>query len=756
VAVHARAGDYSSVVRPTTLAGGRGPAPKAPPARSAPRTADAAAVEELLHLLARAIQQFHTYPPTSQMCVSAIEACQRALVALDGREQIVFRVMPRELIVDEAAVGAGSIVEVELARRLHAASIAQVTIERMSSTRELGRFCYDLVQCDSRGGLQLSLIDLLEEHGVSRIALRKAYRPQVLEIAPPQEPIIGLIEHQRARREEMFAAGGPIDHLYPPDKGWVRVDPGARVEQVSLVDLALLAQDPNTLAGMLLRLTEDDVGSGDGERDALSRKFTDVATLFAALDPRVSRVMFGKLARAVLDLEPESRQTLLRKTILPGLLDGRVDGNVLKDFPDVDLAESLCLLLDLETAAPEVVTTALARLDLTPERQASVMPLVEAGVEARRGKRSPDSGLDAHARKLVRIDREKPRSFAEFAAFDLALDPHAVAVIEGIRDAIGYVDVAVVQLDCLLRLVRLEPNPELVQRFVQRAAPFIEALEREDRWHEIAGWLSRLREMTVAFHEQRPDVAEVIAQHMVEFCTVYRAARLVELAGRSAEGRAAADAIVEALGAGAGPALLEAIRRQSGQAVDQRDGGRAAAQLLCDHAALVAPSLVAALEQTDTTEVHRVIARVLGFAGAGYELPLSRLLTSSDEQTVREALRSLAKIGTPRAAALVATEVTRARGWVGGAAEQTLWHFPKAEVERQLRELLAKRDFVVRHPQAAGRLLERVAQHGAANFAPILQTLAPLRFRFWNPALVRVARQAKSMLARDADCAEKR
>ena len=67
-----------------------------------------------------------------------IDACQRALVALDGREQLVFRVMPREVIVDEVGVGSGTIVEQELARRLHAASIAQVTIERSASGRELG------------------------------------------------------------------------------------------------------------------------------------------------------------------------------------------------------------------------------------------------------------------------------------------------------------------------------------------------------------------------------------------------------------------------------------------------------------------------------------------------------------------------------------------------------------------------------------------------------------------------------------------
>jgi hypothetical protein len=743
VAVHARAGDYSSDGRQTSLGGGRTAAPARPASRQIVRPADAAAVDEFLLLLARAVQQFHTYPPTSQMCQTAIEACQRALVAIEGREQIVFRVMPREVIVDEAAVGSGTIVEHEIARRLHAASIAQVTMERAVSARELGRFCFDLVQCDTRHGLHLSLIDLLEEHGVSRIGLRAAYRPQVLEISAPSAPIAGLIDEQRARRDQLFASGGPIDHLYPPDKGWIRIDPTARVEQVSLLDLALLAQDPSTLAGMLLRLTEDDVTEQDIGDDVLSRKFSDVATLFAALDPRVSRIMFGKLARAVLDLQPETRQTLLRKTILPGLLDGKIDGAVLKDFPDVDLAESLCLLLDLETAAPEVVTTALARLDLPSERQSAVLPLVEQRVNARTKSTSQDAGLDAHARKLTRIDRDKARSFAEFAAFDLSLDPQTVATLDGIRDAIAASDMLVVQLECLLRLIRLEPNPEQVQRFADRSSTLVEALEAEQRWDEMASWLSRLRAISAGFGESRPDVAEVIAAHLAGVCTVYRAARLVDLAGRGTEGRAAAGKILDALGPGAGPALLDAVRAQAGETKE----GRAAIQLLCDHAVLVAPALVAALDPSGPADLQRAIARVLGFAGAGYEVPLGTLLDSSDEPTVREALRSLARIATPRAAALVGAQVVKHRGWIGGAAEETLWHFPRPESDRQIRDLLGRREFVLRHPQAAGRLLDRAAQSGTPNLAPILQSLVPFRYRFWNPALVRVARQAKLMLA---------
>jgi hypothetical protein len=746
VAVHARAGDYTSDTRRTSLGGPRPPATERPSGpRPAARPADAAAVDEFLLLLARAIQQFHTYPPTSQICLAAIDTCQRALLALENREQLVFRVMPREVIVDEVAVGSGTVVEHELARRLHGASIAQVTIERGASSRELARFCFDLIQCDPRLGLQQNFVDLLEQHGVSRIALRASYRPQVVEVGAPSVPLASLIADQRARREEVLALGGPVDHLYPPDKGWVRIDPTAHYDQVSLTDLALLTQDPATLAGMLLRLTEDDVNPGEisGE-EALSRKFSDVATLFSALDPRVSRVMFGKLARAVLDLQPEQRQSLLRKTILPGLLDGRIDGNVLHDFPDVDLAESLCLLLDLETAAPEVVTTALARLDLTAERHAAVLPLVQSRVDAKRGPNRPDAGLDAHARKLTRIDRERARSFAEFAAFDLALDPATVSTLDGIRDAIGASDILAVQLECVLHLIKLQPNPEQVQRFIDRATPLLEALEGEQRWEELAGWLSALKNLSASFAETRPDVAEVLTSGLGSFCTVYRAARLVELAGRDAAGRTAAGAIVEALGPGAGPALLDAVRSDNADA----KGARAAIQLLCDHAPLVAPALAATADVNNGSPVpQRAVARVLGFAGHGYEVALGKLLDSPDEQTVREALRSLARIGSGRAAALVAGQIVKNRGWIGAAAEETLWHFQRPETDRQIRDLLARREFVLRLPQVAARVLERAAHNGTANLAPILQPLVPLRYRFWNPALVRVARQARTMLA---------
>ena len=314
----------------------------------------------------------------------------------------------------------------------------------------------------------------------------------MLSVPVATEPVQELIDRERTRREDLFSAGGPVNHLYPPDKGWVRVDPGTPLGTVSLIDLTLLAENPAALAGMLVRLTDGESADAEPAEDALSRKYSEVATLFGALDPRLARVMFAKLARAVLDLDSDRRQALLKKTILPGLLDGRLDGAVLKDFPDLELADSLCLLLDLEAAAPEVVTAALTRLELPAERHATMLPLLESRVQTKVGAVATDSTVDSHARRLLKIDRERAKNVAEFAAFDLSMDDDTRRQLGGVYDAIDLANLADVQLECLWSLTRLEPNPEAVDRFVARIQAFVEVLERSGDVSSFAMWIARL------------------------------------------------------------------------------------------------------------------------------------------------------------------------------------------------------------------------------------------------------------------------
>src|SRR6185436_3880048 len=452
MATHSTSVDYERGQRPDKTARPAAASGPRPDARTAARPAaapddailrspDFAAVEDFLQLLARAVRQFHTYPATSPLCTDAIAASQKVLASLDTRDRLSLRVTPREVVVDHVATGAGTVVEQELVRRLHRAHVSTLDIDRGASTRDLSRFSTDVLRCDDLLKSKTTLAELLAEHGVETIAPHLAQRPEMLEVGTPPPSRSDLVARER-RRQALIAAAGPASYLYPPDKGWVRLDPSAIFDTISLMDLAILVDDPGEIASMLLRLTDDEAAA-ESRDGALQQKFSDVATLLAALDPPLARVMFSKLARAVLDLGPERRTDLLRRKILPGLLDGGADGAVLRDFPNVDLAESLCLLMDLETAAPELLTTALDRLDLPADRRQAVAPLMEARLRhseaaaapAPDGEQKPD--IDRHVRRLIRINPSEGKSFADFAAFDLAIDEQTAATLGRIQESIA-------------------------------------------------------------------------------------------------------------------------------------------------------------------------------------------------------------------------------------------------------------------------------------------------------------------------------
>ena len=67
--------------------------------------------------------------------------------------------------------------------------------------------------------------------------------------------------------------------------------------------------------------------------------------------------------------------------------------------------------------------------------------------------------------------------------------------------------------------------------------------------------------------------------------------------------------------------------------------------------------------------------------------------------------------------------------------------------EATVRDLLARREFVLRHPQIAVRLIDRAGQAGLTGLDAAMRSLVGLRFRFWNPEIVRVALKARTLLA---------
>jgi hypothetical protein len=174
------------------------------------------AVEEFLTLLARAVRQFHTYPETSSMCTDAVATAHRAFSKLDRHDRLALRITPHEFLADEARIGAGGVIELELVRRLHKARVAELEFDTAPDPR-LTRFCNlpgseDLADTETFG-------ELLSEHGVELIAPRMAHRPEVL--TRPPSGTLDLVERYRQRRNTAIPAGPA--HI---SRRWAVLSPG--------------------------------------------------------------------------------------------------------------------------------------------------------------------------------------------------------------------------------------------------------------------------------------------------------------------------------------------------------------------------------------------------------------------------------------------------------------------------------------------------------------------------------------------------
>jgi hypothetical protein len=294
----------------------------------------------------------------------------------------------------------------------------------------------------------------------------------------------------------------------------------------------------------------------------------------------------------------------------------------------------------------------------------------------------------------------------------------------------------------LWQLVRLEPNPTVVDAFLRRAEELLGVLERAGRWRDLAASVTGYRQLADQLKERRPDVAESISKALADFCAPARILALVELHERDAEGRVIASDLIEALGVALVPGLVALLDDAAHQS-----RARALAFLMCEHAALLAPAFEAELGRC-TVAAARVVVKVLGYGGAGHEAAVAGLVGHEDEQISREALRALARIGTGVAAALIARQIREGSAERCAAAEEALWHFPPAQATAQAGVLLRSRDFVRQHPQTVTRLLDRVVQSESRDLDDILAELEPLRFRFWNPGLARVGFKAHELRAR--------
>jgi HEAT repeat protein len=208
----------------------------------------------------------------------------------------------------------------------------------------------------------------------------------------------------------------------------------------------------------------------------------------------------------------------------------------------------------------------------------------------------------------------------------------------------------------------------------------------------------------------------------------------------SEEPDAAVLEILDAFGSTAATAFLEALESE-----EQRAVRHAILDFMCAHAEVLAEGVGTYLTDPRWTCVRNAV-RVLGFAGAGSEAELAVTLRHADDRVVRETFLALSRIGTPRAAEEILSQLGASEPKRRELAHDAIRRFPAAEGERLTRRLLSRPQLWADRPHVARALIERFMATGDPENDDLLRGLLPLRFQLWRPAHFRLGWAAARVL----------
>jgi hypothetical protein len=699
-------------------------------------------IEQFLASLAKAVQRHRNYAPTNRLCVKATVACHQLLVGVPD-EQLLLRITPRAMLLpDNTPVGDAPLIQGELTRRLHRAAVGSLAISRNASQGDVARFCRALVDHDGRDGTVERLEDVLQHLGIDRVQVITVRRPAVLKVGSPTDLRLACVRDQQQWRDADLATRGAVGHLYPPNKGWVRLDPACTLGTVSLGDLALIVEDPIDLATMLVQLSDEQTAADPEE--AFEQQLEQITHLVRSLNPALVEPMFARLARALISLDATRRKHLLKTTLLPGLLDGRFDGALLRHLPDREMADALAVLADVHVSAPELIMFALDRLGLSTDRRDRIESLVLQSAAALNDDAETDAAtpgrIGGYADGRIHVDHADRKSFGDLATYDVAVTAAAAAALEDIQQRIAASKSGSEQVRCVLNLLRLEANPETAERLVERAVSLLNDFQRSASWEEFAFWIGSYRRLSESVAADRPEIGAQVREMVTGYATPSLIQAVIEL-GTNENRREDAARVLEGLGSAAAAPLVEVLHQEP-----SRTRRRVLLAIMSLRARAIADGLVPHLNRPQWFVVRNLVY-VLGHAGQGYEAAVNACATHQDQRVAREAFRALAQIGTSDALDHVMTALAGRRR-IAPLALDALWRFPLTTARPAAKVFLARTDLVLKRPGVARQLLESLAESGGADLRAVVEPLMPLRRRVWNPGAMRLGLRAAALARR--------
>ncbi len=693
-------------------------------------------VASFIGALARAVHAFHTYPADSPARGDVIERVRERLhPCVDGDADVLAVDVTNEgLMVEDEPIAADRGPERALALALRKTYVSTLEIRAGAPTGDFRQLCALLAYPDQLLDRVEDLPEILAERGVTHIIAHMVSTHRTIEGGTVPPTLLDLVERQRERR-------GPTGSGGLAEGGWIRLDPSVPLGRVTLEDLPLLLRDAPSLGKALHRMTgrKNDKLSAT---QALVSHYGEIARLYEACEESVSETLYRRLADVVRRLPDETRLRLMKREVLPDLVDGRRRGTILRHFAQEEVADALWLLLDLGVGGVEMLTAGLANLDLPEENLAGVVDRVtrrlseeeasdDAWAEwirraaAARGKDDPDPDDAAPVTDRLRVQSDAEGDYLALRSFDLSVDPETAATLDDVVERIAASDPTNVMLRSCADILRLGADPSVANSVMRKSRGLFFDLESRGDVGTLADWLARFARVAREHDAHDGEIATIIREVLNQYVTPEFIHRVAVLPPGGHAEPPLVTIICEMGETGVG-ALIDSLAAESDMAARSR-----LLTALEPRAPDLAADLVDYLSHPKWYVVRNVVM-LLGHAGPGWEDAVAEGIEHDHPRVVREAFLGLSRIGTPAALDHTEKALRHTSEEVRKHAGEAVFRFDPTLSHSVVQAALHDRELGRLHPALLRRLLLAAEKRDLDGLIPATRRLRWHCLAVWN------------------------
>ncbi len=700
-----------------------------------------------LKSLVKAAKILRFYPENNPMGQVAVKECLQRLVQLRLPKELTLQVTLETLLFKESPMATDYPGTQQLARQLYLLLVEELTFQSDTTESDLRMFC-QLLRLDPRQVAQRKgFSNVLAQEGVEHIRVTESRPPKIVEADQVSEKLLIKMIAQRERKLHQDLAQKMVTPKLStrPPQVVIKIGVDGNISSLSLPELNELIDDPGGLVGILSRLSK--LYSKDVQEwgRSVGEKLREARELLGELDGQEKTEVFRRVSSTILRMDPENKERLIRDCLLPGLLEGREEAEILRFFSDVDLTQALGMLSQSGVSLPETFSAAVRKLHLPERRQALLLPMLKKELE-KKGFQTDDIPLFKEEKRIAAIAQGQDKDQLSFLVnpgqlqdLDPVLNSQDREELKLFPRQLTKINSTTAELSCLLNLSYLEGDSKICQEFVQRISDLLEEFLYGEQWEDLTLWINRLQQITAGVSMENSSTIVLIKKMLSSLATDTLVRCLIEKYDLDKdEGRRKQYLdVLGALGELSIPVFIDFLDYEERLSVR-----RTVLNIMLKVTSAYVDSLSLYINHQHWYVVRNVVW-LLGRFGPGSEQVIAQALSYEHLQVKKEAIRSLALIASPAAIDQIVFVLESADRVVRRIAAEYLSSLPGELLQPHLVRILSRKRFLQRDIFVAIQSLEILGKMKGPEVLKLFRRLSRWRFFFWNWKLVRVGLVAR-------------